>query len=39
MAVPRGFFYEGGGGGGGTESQRLEPTAQAATWAEYERAD
>ena len=24
-------------GGGGTESQRLEPTAQAATWEEYER--
>ena len=23
--------------GGGTESQRLEPTAQAATWEEYDR--
>ena len=23
------------GGGGGTESQRLEPMAQAATWEEY----
>ena len=24
-------------GGGGTESQRLVPTAQAATWGQYER--
>ena len=25
------------GGGSGTESQRLESTAQAATWEEYDR--
>ena len=32
----RGVVYE-EGGGGGTESQRLELTAQAATWEQYER--
>ena len=36
-AGPRGVVYE--GGWGGTKSQRLEPTAQAATWEEYEGGD
>ena len=35
-AGPRGVVNE---GEGGTESQRLEPTAQAATWKDYERGD
>ena len=34
MGLTRGVVYE--GGGGGTESQRLEWTAQAATWEEYD---
>ena len=34
-ARSRGVVYE----GGDTESQMLEPTAQAATWEEYERED
>ena len=33
-AGPRGVVYD-----GGTESQRLVPTAQAATWKEYESGD
>ena len=32
---PEGLLTRGGGGAGGTESQRLEPMAQAATWEEY----
>ena len=38
---PEALFTKEGEGGteGGTESQRLEPTAQAATWEEYESGD